>query len=615
MTGPGPVRRGAIFCVLIDPEHDIAGFVLDWIRALAAKLDSLEVVALEVRDLAGAGLPPNVRVHSMGKEKGYARPRLLLNSQRALVKALDRADFLLCHMMPVYALVSAPLCRLKKKPLILWYTHQNLDLKLRLAVRVSDRIVTAAPGAMRVRTPKRRVIGHGIDTQRFSPGPLREKDGPLRVVSVGRLSPVKRLEFLVEAASWLAAQGRLDDFRFILVGQPSDQAQAEYVRGVTDRIQQLGLGQAFDFAGTVPFARVAACYQEADLFVSMQEQRGAGQGRAGGHGLRPARGHGQTAPFEPLLGELCFPDDLSGPRARSPGADADLDHLPSRARLPDGNWVWSCGNGWSWPTAWGGSWTKSSPWPGRPGELPGRAAEPMDCLVLIPTYNEAENIREITRAVLAQGERFGVLIIDDNSPDRHRPHGRPAQRGARAGKGPAPSQEAGPGPGLHRRACSTGWRPLRPPSSTPWTADFFPRSQRPAPAPGPGLRTGADMVVGSRYCPGGATQNWGLGRKMIKPGRGPLRAVAAGGFDSHDPTGGFNLYRRQVVQAIDLPSIASDGYGFPGGRPSSGPRKKGFKVQDVPITFADRRVGESKMSRAIVLEAFTLVIRLRLKGI
>ncbi len=298
-----PVRQGALFCVLIDPEHDIAGFVLDWIRALAARLERLEVIALEVRDLAGANLPPNVRVHSLGKEKGYSRPWLFLNSQRALVKALDRADFLLCHMMPVYALVSTPLCRFKKKPLILWYTHQNLDLKLRLAVRAADRVVTAAPEAMRVKTPKKRVIGHGIDTQRFKPGPLREEDGALRVVSVGRLSPVKRLEFLVEAASYLRDQGELDRFRFTLVGQPSDRAQAEYVQGIRARIEKTGLSRVFDFMGTVPFARVVGCYQEADLFVSMQEQRGLDKAvlEAMACGL-PAVTANRS--FDPLLGEL-----------------------------------------------------------------------------------------------------------------------------------------------------------------------------------------------------------------------------------------------------------------------------------------------------------------------
>ncbi len=115
----GPVRRGAFFCALIDPSHDIAGFVLDWIRALAARLERLEVVALEVVDQAGADLPENVRVHSLGKERGYARPRLLLQSQLALARALARADFLFCHMMPVYALVSAPLCRIRNIPLLL----------------------------------------------------------------------------------------------------------------------------------------------------------------------------------------------------------------------------------------------------------------------------------------------------------------------------------------------------------------------------------------------------------------------------------------------------------------------------------------------------------------
>lgn len=309
---PGRIRRGAIFCVLIDPEHDIAGFVLDWIRALAARLERLEVVALEVADQAGAGLPENVRVHSLGKEKGFSRPRLLLQSQIALARALARADFLFCHMMPVYALVSAPLCKARGIPLLLWYTHQHLDLKLRLAVRAADLVVTAAPEAMRVATPKKRVLGHGIDTERFSPGPLREGAGPLRVVSVGRLSPVKRLEFLVETAGYLAGQGRLADFRFALVGQPSNQAQAEYVRGIRERIGSLGLEEAFEFVGTIPFARVADCYHEADLFVSMQEQRGLDkavlEAMACGLPILAA-----NASFEPLLGgrarELLFPPD------------------------------------------------------------------------------------------------------------------------------------------------------------------------------------------------------------------------------------------------------------------------------------------------------------------
>ncbi|MBW1711891.1 MAG: glycosyltransferase family 4 protein [Deltaproteobacteria bacterium] len=268
------MARAAIFCVLIDPGHDIAGFVLSWIKGLARRVDSLEVIALEVVDAQGAGLPANVRLTSLGKEKGFGRPRLLVNSQRAVWRAMDRADFLLCHMMPVYALAAGPICRLKGKPLLLWYTHQHVDLKLRAAVRAADRVLTAVPESMRVPTAKKRVLGHGIDTDRFCPGPDRPRSGPLRVVSVGRLSPVKRLEVLVEAAEKLKAWGRLEDFRFSLVGQEGEPFQKAYTQAVKDRIKESGLEGVFEFTGSIPYAGVADSFRQADLFVSMQEQRG-----------------------------------------------------------------------------------------------------------------------------------------------------------------------------------------------------------------------------------------------------------------------------------------------------------------------------------------------------
>lgn len=234
----------------------------------------------------------------------------------------------------------------------------------------------------------------------------------------------------------------------------------------------------------------------------------------------------------------------------------------------------------------------------------------MDCLVLIPTYNEARNIRDITEAVLSQGERFGVLIIDDNSPDGtgriadelssghnrvavlHRPH--------KQGLGPA--YIAGLLHGIKTTSASF---------FNTMDADF---SHDPNDLPRllAAAEAGADMVVGSRYCQGGSIQNWGLGRKIISRGGG-LYAKWLLGLKSHDPTGGFNLYRREIIETIDLPSITSDGYGFQV-ETKFRAQKRGFVIRDVPISFADRRVGESKMNRAIVLEAFTLVIRLLIKG-
>jgi len=232
-----------------------------------------------------------------------------------------------------------------------------------------------------------------------------------------------------------------------------------------------------------------------------------------------------------------------------------------------------------------------------------------EVLVLIPTYNEAENVRAITRAVLDQGPRFGVLIIDDNSPDGT---GRIADELAAEEKGRVAvlhrAKKEGLGPayvtGLGHGLAKTGAGYFNT-----MDADF---SHDPADLPRllERAEAGADMVVGSRYCQGGGTLNWSLVRRLISRGGG-LYARLVLGLDSRDPTGGFNLYRRRVLEAIDLPSLGSDGYGFQV-EIKYRAQKAGFRVADVPIIFRDRRVGQSKMSRAIVLEAFLLVLRLRL---
>ena len=265
--------RAAFFCYLIDPESDITGFILDWIRALASQVESLEVIALEVKDPASAGLPANVRLHSLGREKGYGRGRLFFNSQRVVNLALGRADFVLCHMMPLYAILAAPLCRLRRKPLFLWYTHAHLDLKLRTAAALADLVFTAEPESMRVATAKKRVVGHGIDTERFRPAPPRPEDGRLTVLSVGRLSPIKRPHLLIEAAKLLKEKNRLEGFRFILAGQAGTPAQEAYVHELKERVRTFGLDGAVEFRGPVPFSRVAGLYQEADCFVSMQTKK------------------------------------------------------------------------------------------------------------------------------------------------------------------------------------------------------------------------------------------------------------------------------------------------------------------------------------------------------
>jgi dolichol-phosphate mannosyltransferase len=119
-----------------------------------------------------------------------------------------------------------------------------------------------------------------------------------------------------------------------------------------------------------------------------------------------------------------------------------------------------------------------------------------------------------------------------------------------------------------------------------------------------------DLVLGSRYVAGGGTQNWGIGRKIVSKG-GSLYARAVLGVRVRDLTGGFKCFRRETLERIDLASVRSEGYSFQI-ELTDRALALGLRVVEVPIIFVDRRVGKSKMSRQIFLEAASMVFRLRM---
>jgi dolichol-phosphate mannosyltransferase len=124
---------------------------------------------------------------------------------------------------------------------------------------------------------------------------------------------------------------------------------------------------------------------------------------------------------------------------------------------------------------------------------------------------------------------------------------------------------------------------------------------------------GADIALGSRYVHGGGTRNWGVVRRIISWG-GSFYARVLLGLSVHDLTGGFKCFRRAVLESIDLESVDSKGYAFQIEMTYRAVRK-GFRIEEVPITFADRTEGTSKMSRAIVIEAVVKVPALRLAAL
>jgi dolichol-phosphate mannosyltransferase len=230
--------------------------------------------------------------------------------------------------------------------------------------------------------------------------------------------------------------------------------------------------------------------------------------------------------------------------------------------------------------------------------------------VCLPTYNERENLEPMVRAlgaVLGPDDR--VLVVDDNSPDgtgdiadrlaAELPFVGVLHRPRKEGLGPA--YLAG-----FRRALADGADLV-----LEMDCDFSHRpedTRRLIDA-----AADADVVLGSRYVRGGRIGNWGLVRRFISRG-GCIYAQVLLGLGLRDLTGGFKCYRRRVLERIDLDAIDSRGYAFQI-ETTYRALQAGFRVVEVPITFVDREVGGSKMSRSIVLEAIWKVPALRLAAL
>jgi dolichol-phosphate mannosyltransferase len=230
-------------------------------------------------------------------------------------------------------------------------------------------------------------------------------------------------------------------------------------------------------------------------------------------------------------------------------------------------------------------------------------------LICLPTYDERENLEPMLRALgEVLGPDDGVLVIDDNSPD---------------GTGALADRLAGDLPFvdvLHRerkdglgRAYVAGFRVALERGARfvlEMDCDF---SHDPADVPRLiEAASDADLVLGSRYVPGGGVRDWGLVRRLISRAASVYTRLLL--MPVRDATGGFKCFRREVLERLDLDAITSRGYMFQI-ETTFRVRRLGFRVVEIPITFADREVGGSKMSRAIVAEAIWKVPALRLAAL
>lgn len=308
---PEQRQRLLLFNLRTDADDHILGFTTRWINALAPYYGAIDVLTTHAGRIAVA---ENVRVFSAGREQGGGKLQLLATFYRTLATLLakHRYDACFAHMQPLFAALSAPVLALNRVPITTWYTHRERTRQLAWATRFSYRVVSAVSSSYPLQTPKLRVLGHGIETDFFTPTP--QLANRPRIVQVARLTAIKHQHILIEAAREL-------DCEIVLIGDIPDGYGAEYKARLHALADEPEMRQRVIFAGAQTAEQVRDWYQSAAVAVNLSPaglfDKAALESMSCGIPTLVS-----NDAFTPLFGQyreqLCVnaPDDVTGVRER-----------------------------------------------------------------------------------------------------------------------------------------------------------------------------------------------------------------------------------------------------------------------------------------------------------
>jgi glycosyltransferase involved in cell wall biosynthesis len=257
------------FNLSVDREHQVLAFGLEWIRLMADKFDRIVVLTMEAGEFS---LPPNVTVHSVGREKGYSRPRRFFRFYLLLFRILrrEKIDEVFAHMNILFAAMAGPFLKIKRIPLFLWHAHRSVTTILRIAVFFSRSAFTSTAAGLRLSGHKRTIVGQGIDTNLFRP------DGETRLnetlLYAGRISPIKNVHILVEVVDDLVRNRGLGSLRLIVAGEPLDlRRDRKYLEFIKKMIRERGLGEYIVFPGKLDRDTLVKWYQRAVILLNLSD--------------------------------------------------------------------------------------------------------------------------------------------------------------------------------------------------------------------------------------------------------------------------------------------------------------------------------------------------------
>lgn len=255
----------------VDLDDSSLSFFHDWIESLAKRSEFITVICLKE---GRHSLPKNVNILSLGKEKGESKFKYILNFYKFIFSERKNYDSVFVHMNPEYVALGGVLWRLWGKKIIFWYTHRQISPILKVAEKLSNQILTAAPESFRLRSHKVHVVGHGINLKRFEPvfdqgKKIGEK---LKILTIGRITSIKNLDVFLETVFLLKGNGF--SIEATVIGEPILKHDFDYFEYLKSKVKELSLDKEINFVGKVEQEQIPHWYKSNDILVNLTPEGG-----------------------------------------------------------------------------------------------------------------------------------------------------------------------------------------------------------------------------------------------------------------------------------------------------------------------------------------------------
>lgn len=253
--------------LIITQKYDIndsnLGVFIDWWDRLARKMEKIYILALEKHS---EPTKANIEVISMGKEKGAGFFGKFFGFYYGFLRTISGVDAILVHMVPKYVILAAPIAFIYRKPLYMWYTGVSANRDLKIAVKFCRKVFTAHEAAMRIDTKKRIITGHGIDTNLFKISHVASNMSHVTILSVGRITPSKGHDLIIQAVSDLIKSGY--NLRLKIIGGIIQNYHQNYLESLKKLSQDFKIGDRVEFSGPVSYEKMPEYLGNSEILIN-----------------------------------------------------------------------------------------------------------------------------------------------------------------------------------------------------------------------------------------------------------------------------------------------------------------------------------------------------------